>query len=176
VAFPVYAQTWRVAPGAIFDVYYKVRRIPSVLYAFGCGGLIGGASLLVAVLYDPRYAQASTYVAFLAFASALRLPNFAAAELMTAIGRIKATLHVNVARVIWLALAIPLGFVEFGPLGVVAAVGLMEVPAMLYSWFVLKSVGVLDFWRELEFLAAVAAGVLTGYLASITMFRFFPGL
>jgi lipopolysaccharide exporter len=50
VAFPVYAQTWREQPSALGSVYYGVRRRASILYAIGCGGLIGGAPLLVALL------------------------------------------------------------------------------------------------------------------------------
>jgi O-antigen/teichoic acid export membrane protein len=176
VVFPVYAQMWRTAPSALPSVYYSVRRLPSLLYAFGCGGLVGGAGLLVAVLYDPRYAGASRYIALLAIASTLRLPNLAAAEMMTAVGKIRMTLHANVVRVIWLCSAIPLGFFWFGPLGVVASVGLMEVPAMLYSWFVLRRLGVLDLREELAYLAAAASGATIGYLCASAALSLFPRL
>ena len=86
------------------------------------------------------------------------------------------TLHANVVRVIWLCTAIPFGFIWFGPLGVVAAVGLVEVPAMIYSWFVLRRLGVLNLREELAFLATAAAGGLIGYLVAAEALSLWPRL
>ncbi|MFL6727725.1 MAG: oligosaccharide flippase family protein [Sphingomicrobium sp.] len=174
VVYPVYAQIWRTAPGAIGSVYYRVRRSASVLYALGCGGLIGGASLLVAILYDPRYAGSATYISLLTISIALRLPNFAAAQMMIATGQTRATLHANIVRLIWLVLTMPLGFVEVGPIGVVASVGLIEVPAMLYSWVVLRRAGILDMREELLFLGALAVAAAAAFGISAEVLKWFP--
>ena len=176
VVFPAYAQIWRQAPGELANLYYRIRRIPSALYAFGCGGLIGSAGLVVAVLYDPRYAPASIFMSLLMIASALRLPNFAAAELLTATGDIQGTLRINVVRVIWLGLAIPGGFMLLGAIGVVAAVGLIEVPAMLYSWLLLHRIRVLNLREELLFIALVIAGAAVGFAVGTESMRLFPRL
>jgi O-antigen/teichoic acid export membrane protein len=174
IAFPVYAQTWRQAPTDLGAAYYRVRRLPSALYAFGCGGLIGGAALLVALLYDPRYAPASAFISLLVIGSALRLPNAAAAQLLIAVGLVDRTLRITVVRFVWLVVAIPVGFVLFGAMGVVAAVGLIEVPAMLYCWLMLRRVGILDLREELSFLALVAAGAAVGILGATEVLRVFP--
>jgi O-antigen/teichoic acid export membrane protein len=176
IAYPVYAQTSRDAPAQLGKVYYEVRNAASALYAFGCGGLIGGASLIVALLYDPRYGSASIFISLLMIASALRLPNQAAAELLTACGEIKATLHVNVLRIVWLLISIPAGFVLFRAIGVVGAVGLIEVPAMLYSWLLLRRVDVLDIRKELLFLGLLAAGTLIGLGGAREVLALFPRL
>jgi lipopolysaccharide exporter len=176
IVFPIYAQTWRQVPGELAAVYYNVRRVPSALYAFACGGLIGGAPLLIALLYDPRYAPASALLALLMISSALRLPNIAASEVLTAAGDMKRMLRMTVVRVIWLALAIPIGFMAFGAIGIVGAVGLIEVPAMLCSWLLLRKVGVLDLRQELSFLALVAAGAAIGFLGGSEVLRLFPHL
>jgi O-antigen/teichoic acid export membrane protein len=150
--------------------------MPSALYAFGCGGLIGGAPFLVALLYDPRYAPAATFISLLMISVALRLPNVAALQLLTATGDLKQLVKTNIVRVTWLALAIPAGFVLFGALGVVGAVGLIEVPAMLYTWLLLRKAGVLDLREELLFLALVAVGAAIGLAIATEALHLFPHL
>ncbi|WP_341632047.1 oligosaccharide flippase family protein [Sphingomonas agri] len=176
VLFPIYAQTWRQAPAEIGHVYYKAKRRAGALYAFSCGGLIGSASLLIALLYDPRYLPASTFLSLLMIASSLRLTTIAASEVLTAIGDMKRMLRMNVVRVLWLALAIPGGFVLLGSLGVVAAVGLIEVPAMLYSWVLLRRMAVLRIGEELTILGLICAGAAIGFLCSTEILLLFPHL
>jgi O-antigen/teichoic acid export membrane protein len=176
VAFPVYASTSREWPHALANVYYGVRRRASALYAFGCGGLIGGAPLLFALLYDPRYQSAAIFTSIITISGALLLPNFAAAELLTATGDIKGTLRVNVVRVVWLVGAIPLGYLAIGTLGVVVAVGTIEVPAMLYSWLLLHRIGILRMRHELSFLGLIAAGAAIGFALSTAALHLFPHL
>jgi len=72
--------------------------------------------------------------------------------------------------------AIPIGFILFGALGVIAAVGLIELPAMLYSWLLLRRVDVLDLREELSFLALIAAGAAIGFFGGTEVLRLFPRL
>ena len=176
IAFPVYAQTWRQTPSDLPTVYYGVRRTVSALYAFGCGGLIGGAQLLIALLYDPRYSAAAAFMSLLMISTALRLPNVAASELLTATGDMKRMVRITLVLVLWLAGAIPLGIVLFGTIGVVAAVGLMEVPAMLYCWLMLQKARVLDLREEMSFLGFVGVGAITGFLLGTEVLHLFPHL
>ena len=176
IAFPVYAQTYRQAPGELHKVYYRVRRAVSALYAFGCGGLIGGAPLLVALLYDPRYASSAAFISLLMISTALRLPNTAASELLTAAGNMKRMLGITVVRVVWLAIAIPIGFIMFGTMGIVGAVGLIEVPAMLFCWILLRRLHVLDLRQELLFIALIAAGAAIGFFGGSEALLLFPRL
>jgi lipopolysaccharide exporter len=176
VVFPVYASTWRERPSGLANVYYNVRRRASALYAFGCGGLIGGAPLLFALLYDPRYQSAALFMSIIMISGALLLPNFAAAELLTAIGDIKGTLRMNVVRLAWLVVAIPLGYLAIGTIGIVVAVGLIEVPAMLYCWLLLHRLSILRMREELLFLAVVAAGTTIGSALSTAALHSFPHL
>jgi len=79
-------------------------------------------------------------------------------------------------RVIWLALAIPIGIIVFGTIGVVGAVGLVEVPAMFYCWFLLRRGGVLDLREEFSFIALIAAGAAIGFLGGAQLLQWFPRL
>lgn len=176
ILFPVCAQTVREAPEQLSSVYYGVRRYTASLYAVGCGGLLGSARLIVALLYDPRYLPASTFISILMIASALRLPNVAAGELLTATGEMGRMVGIAAIRVVWLALAIPLGFVLLGAIGVVWAVGLVEVPAMLYCWFLLNRADILDLRQEVSFLALVASASAIGFAISTEFLQLAPQL
>jgi O-antigen/teichoic acid export membrane protein len=176
VLFPIYAQTWRQFPSELGQVYYRAKRRAAALYAFSCGGLIGSASLVIAILYDPRYFTAWAFLSLLMIASALRLSTIAASEVLTAIGDMKRMLRMNVVRVLWLAAAIPAGFLLLGVLGVVAAVGLIEVPAMLYSWVLLRRIHILKLREELFLLALVCAGAAIGALVGTELLHLFPHL
>lgn len=176
VAFPIYAATWRERPAAVSNVYYKIRRRQSALYAFACGGLIGSASLVVAILYDPRYAPAATYISLLMISVALQMPNLAAMQLLIAAGNLKPVVHVNLVRLLWLAIGIPIGYYLGGTLGVVTAVGLMEFPALILNWVLLRRLGVLNLREELSSLALIPTGAATGYLVAHAVLRLLPHL
>jgi O-antigen/teichoic acid export membrane protein len=176
VVFPIYAATWRDQPAALADVYYDVRRRQSALYAFACGGLIGSASLVVAVLYDPRYAPAAIYISLLMISVALQMPNLAATQLLTAAGNLKPLVQANVVRVLWLAIGIPIGFYLGGTLGVVASVGLIEVPALIFNWVLLRRQGVLDLREEVSTLTLIPAGAAVGYLVARAILYLAPHL
>ena len=166
-------------PGAraeLGTVYYRVRRLPAALYAFTCGGLIGSAGLVVALLYDPRYAGASIFVSLLMISTALRLPNIAAAQLMVAVGQVQKTMHMTIVRLLWVLMAIPVGFLFFGPIAVVAAIGLVEVPATIYCWLLLRRINVLNLRDELAYLGLVVAGSAIGWLGGTEVLRLFPHL
>jgi O-antigen/teichoic acid export membrane protein len=176
IVFPICARAWREEPANLAHIYYRVRRLAATLYGFGCGGLIGSAAFVVALLYDPRYASASAFVSLLMIGTALRLPNTAASQLMVAVGQVQKTVHITLVRLVWVAVTIPIGFLLVGPIGVVAAMGTIELPATVYCWILLRRIGVLRLREELRFLATVAAGAAIGWLGGTEILRLFPHL
>lgn len=166
IVFPKYTRTWLNDPKAIGHVYYAALRGTATLYALGVGCLIGGAPLLVSIVYDRRYRDAGLYLSLLAISAGLRLPTLAAQEVMVAIGRIRVVLDMNVLRVIWLIIAAPIGYWAHGTLGVILAVGLLELPVLAYCWVCLRKAGILDMRNELLYLGALCGGVIIGVAAS----------
>jgi len=169
VLYPVYARTWREQPDTLRSVFYTARWRVSMLYMVAAGGLIGTAPLLVAILYDPRYAAASLYLRLLAITPLLAMGTNAANEVLTASGRVHVTFHSNIAKLVWLAVAAPLAYWMFGPIGLIASIGTLELPTLLYDWVQLRRFGLLDLRRELALLALGAAGVVAGEAASATL-------
>lgn len=169
VIYPLYSRQWNADASRIASVYYSARQRVSVLFGLGTGTLIGSAPVLVSFLYDLRYRGAGVYVSLLAIGAGLRLPTYAAAEVMTAIGNIAVTLRANAIRVCWLATAGPLGFLIDGGTGVIGAVGLLELPILVYSWLVLRSAQILRMRYEIAYLMVMLVGFLFGRWGSSTV-------
>jgi len=166
VLYPAYAQLWREGHGDLRAQFYAKRYLPSLLYSFAAGGLIGCAPLVIALLYDPRYAAAAFYLQILAITPLVALASNSANEALTATGRIRATFEASAVKLVWLAIAGPIGYRMEGQLGLVIAVGLMEIPALLLKWVQMHRADLVDMRQELLFLGAGAAGILVGTAAT----------
>lgn len=162
VLYPAYAKAWREGAADLRQLFYRIRWLPSLLYTCAAGGLIGAAPLIVAILYDPRYQGATIYLQLLAIAPLFALASNAANETLTATGRIAATFQASIAKLVWLALAAPAGYLLWRELGLVAAVGLMEPAVVVFKWVQLYRVRLLDLGREAMFLSVGVAGFLMG--------------
>ena len=79
-------------------------------------------------------------------------------------------LFANFVRLGWLMIAGIAGFLTFGPIGLIAAVGVVELPVMLYCWYELARIGVFQIAEEMILLAALASGFLIGLIGNIAYF------
>lgn len=166
VLYPYYAQLWREQPGNLRALFYAKRWLPSLLYSFAAGGLIGSAPLVVAILYDHRYAGTALYLQLLAITPLFALTSYSANETLVAAGRIASAWQTSISKLAWLALAAPSGYLLAGQTGLVAAIGLMELPPVLLKWTQMYRMGMLDLRSEFIFLGAAACGMGVGALGS----------
>ncbi len=162
VLYPAYSEAWREGKEDLRAYFYEKRRLPSLLYCFAAGGLIGCAPLIIALLYDPRYAPAAIYLQILAITPLFALASYAGNETLTATGHIKATFQANLAKLTWFCIAAPLGYYLGGVMGLVVAIALVEIPAVLLKWWQMHRLDYLDIKQELLFLAAGSAGIVVG--------------
>lgn len=165
ILFPTYAKAWHDKEENLRELFYEKRRIPSLIYSFVAGGLIGSAPLVIAILYDPRYVQAAHYFQILAIAPLFALISNSGTETLTATGHIKITFQANVVKLVWFCLATPAGYILWGITGIVVAVGLMEIPAIALKWAQMRRLDMLDLRQEMQFLAAGAVGIAVGMVA-----------
>ena len=166
VLYPAYARTWREHPEELPALFYSSRRRMSCLYMMAAGALIGMAPLIVEVLYDDRYADAATFLRLLAISPLLALSSSSANEVLTATGRVHVTFHANLAKLVWLVIAVPAAFTSFGTIGLVAVVGSMEAPTLLYCWWQLRRAGLLRLTEELVLMGIGMGGILAGYIVN----------
>lgn len=170
ILLPAYARAWRAGADALAAVYYRDRRRIMLLYMVAVGGFIAMAPSVVALLYDPRYSATADYLRLLMLAPALALNNYAAREALIVADRVRTLLFANFVRLGWLAVAGTAGFLAFGPIGLVAAVGLVEVPVMLYCWYELARIEVFRIAEEALLLGALATGWLLGLAGNLAYF------
>ena len=86
------------------------------LYAFGGGGLIGVADLLVRFLYDPRYVTVAHYLSILGISTALMMTTRSMECVEVAKGRPRTAVEMNIARLAWLIGGGALALVRSDPL------------------------------------------------------------
>jgi lipopolysaccharide exporter len=146
--------------------FYAKRWRVSVLYMLAAGSLIGVAPLLVAILYDERYAGAAVYLRWLAVTPLLALASTSSNEVLTASGRVHVTFHANITKLAWLAIVGPAAFLLWGPIGLIACVGTLELPTLLYSWVQLHRFDLFGPREELLLAALGGCGVAIGYSVS----------
>jgi O-antigen/teichoic acid export membrane protein len=172
VLYPSLAQCWREAPDRLREEFYRKRMPLSALYICGVGGMMGAAHLIIAILYDERYQAASPFFQLLCVSTMFSLNNYATNELMIASGRQYYTFRANIARLIYLSLGVYPAFHWFGPIGVIAVIGSMELIAQLYGWGALLRLRLLDWRRELFLLGLAAIGYAAGSVVNSAGLRF----
>lgn len=169
ILYPAYVRAAANGAGeaGIALVYYRQKRLANLLYAFAVGGVIGGAYLIVAILYDARYASVAPYIQILSVSTLLKMSSMAAEEALIASGRPKITLLANVARMIWLLFLCTIAIMMGRPQLLVFIAGLSEVPAMFYYWVALRRVGIFSLREEMMWMLASVAGGAIGLTASL---------
>ena len=163
VLYPAYAAAVRTGSPPLRQVFYGMRRWPNLLYMMTIGGLGGGAGLIVSILYDARYGGVTLYLRLLCISAALVLANTASEEVLIAAGKLRATLNVNVIRIIYLVVGVAIAIVYGNTLILVAVFSLVEVAALANYWSSLRKVGLFDLREETVGLLAAGGGAAVGY-------------
>lgn len=163
VLFPFFAETFRKAPEKLDGLFYSARRRLTLILAFLLGGGIGGGDLIVRILLDERYLGAGVYLSILCVGPLFLLHRRFAENLMIAKGRMRSTLESNIASLVWIAIAAPLGYHFLGVIGLVAAFALIDASAAAYWAVNLARTGVLRLREEAYIIGAAAIGAAIGF-------------
>jgi O-antigen/teichoic acid export membrane protein len=175
ILLPAFARAYRDQPDTLAQAYYGSRRTLTLLYMMAMGGFIAMGSAVVDLLYDPRYQPAALYLQLLAIAPAIAMNNYAAREILIVVGRVQALLYANLVRLGWLLVAGTAGFVILGPIGLVAAVGCVEIPVQIYCWHELRRAGLFRITEEALIIAALLLGIGLGLIGNRLYFVVMAG-
>jgi len=167
ILLPSFARAQREGHAQLAQAYYDNKRMMMMLYMVAMGGFIAMAPSLVDLLYDPRYQAAATYLRVLSLAPAIAMNNYAAREVLIVVGRIHSLLYANLVRLVWLSLAGTGGFLAFGPLGLIVAVGCIEIPVQVYCWYELRRAGLLRIGEEALIFAGLLLGIVLGIAGNL---------
>jgi lipopolysaccharide exporter len=169
VTYPRLARVFHENPEGVSRELYQSRRIVALLFALAAGGVAGGADLIVRILFDDRYLSTGLYLSIFALAPAANLNALFSEQTLVACGHVRATLHFNLVRIVYLLLVGPLLYVMAGPIGLLLVFGTIDVAPMLVGWWRLRGLGILVLREEIVycviFLAGYGLGVVADQLA-----------
>ena len=161
IVYPAAAQAWRHGH-SVRDAYYRCWGRFFYLYAFAGGGLVGGADLLIRLLYDARYLAAAGYLKILAIATAMAMITRAMQELQVANGRTHATFELHVVRLIWLIAGGLLALARNNAMTLVLTIGLMEIPVYGFAAWRMHQLHLIRWGREVTLWLTIVAGIGVG--------------
>lgn len=165
VFFPLMSQLERDDPSGVLQAFYDSRMRLTLLLAFGIGGLIGGGTLVVQILFNDLYLTAGLYLSIVSLACLGRLITQPAIQALVAKGYVRIVLIANLWRLVWLAVSTPVAYHFSGPLGIVVAIALTEASIIPYLWWRQQGQGIFNLAKEVMILGAAGVGVLIGYAA-----------
>jgi lipopolysaccharide exporter len=175
IVYPAAAAAWREGT-SIAQAYYRSWGRFFYLYAFGGGALIGGANLLIRLLYDPRYLPAARYLTVLAISTALMMRTRSFEAMQVATGRQRVTIECSILRLFCLVCGGLLALARADAMILVLTLGLLELPVYLFGLFKMMQLQQVRWIRELSLGLTIAAGLIAGELTSAAGQILFPNL
>lgn len=169
VVLPVLSEASRTSSARLREQLTRIRPPFDIWYLGTAGLLFALGPSIIQLLYDDRYTSAGTMLQILSFSLIFaRFNVFNMAYL--AVGKPEYQAILSIAKLVAVALLLPILFNYFGLEGAIYAAALHPIAILpLHYWFA-RQLGLLDLKYELLVLPAWPAGYLAG-LASIELLR-----
>jgi O-antigen/teichoic acid export membrane protein len=164
VFFPAYSRVNNEDPGRLQQVFYRTRLATDALILPALGGLAVLGPFVVQLLYDERYQAAGWMLRVLSIRVALACMVSPLQFCLFALGHARYGFYLNLARVITLAIGVPVGFHFAGVPGLVWAVAVSEIPALAVCYWGFTRAKLVSVIHELRAPAFYAAGLALGFL------------
>ena len=174
VLYPRCAHDFRSDPDVYWIKYYtnNIKVFISILIVPAAIG--GVARLLIALLYDPRYALAGPILQAFMLRSTLLALASPAEDLLIASGETQVILVGNVFRAIGMLAASLTGYYFFGFMGFVYGVALSGLPPLLYYLWLQNRKKILIVKYEMYKVAFVFCIALAAYIGSSVLLSIWP--
>ena len=161
VSFPALSEVARERPAALRSAYYRFHLAVGLPACFAAGLLVAAAEPLVAVLYDPRYAEAGWMLQTLAIAL-VTLPFRVATQCFVVLGEPAQMSAICAIRLAALCAAVPLGWHFFGLPGALWAIVLSYFSTLPTTLAFVVRHGLFDLRQELALIPAFLVGFGVG--------------
>jgi lipopolysaccharide exporter len=174
VLYPRCAHDFRADPDTYWIRYYtnNIKVFFSILIVPAAIG--GGARLLIAVLYDPRYALAGPILQAFMLRAMLFAVASPAEDLLIASGESQVILIGNVFRAVGMLIASLTGYYFFGFMGFAYGIALSGLPPLIYYLWLQNRKRILIVKYELYKAAFLCAIVLIAYVGSSLLLTIWP--
>ena len=174
VFFPAYSRVRTEGHARLQQVYYRTRLAVDGVVITILGGLSALGPAVIQLLYDDRYHDAGWMLQLLALRVAISALTAPAQFLLIALGQTSYGFWLNLARTVALFGGVPIGFFSAGISGLVWAVALSEVPALLVVYYGVAREKLLSPLLELRVPLFFAGGFVLGHLVNLILQRFGP--
>jgi O-antigen/teichoic acid export membrane protein len=169
VFFPAYSGVRSEGLDRLRDVFYKSRMAVDALVIPALGGLTVLGPTVVHLLWDDRYDDAGWMLRVLSVRVAIAALSAPYQFCLFAVGESRYGFFLNLARTVALFAGIPIGVKLGGIAGVVWAVTISEIPALLVVFVGFVRHGLASPVRELRVPVFYAAGAGLGYLCLLAL-------
>jgi O-antigen/teichoic acid export membrane protein len=169
VLYPVLSEAGRETDGNIAKLYYRLRLQLDLLSMGGPGLLAGGGGWIVHLLWDERYADAAWILQILCVRLAIASLVSPSETCLLALGHPRYNFQRSAARLVAAVVLIPVGWYAGGVKGLLWGTVATEAVTALAVWPKCRSLGLLNFRRELLAIAIFVVGFGIGHLAKISL-------
>lgn len=174
VIFPSLSEALRSSDSqAAPRVYTRVQQLADGLLGLLAGGLLMTGHRVVALLYDPRYAEAGWMLEYLSL-GLLAMRQQILEQLMFARGQPGWVIVNNALRALGLLCLIPAGYATAGERGAILGVVASQFASWPLSLLFKYRLGLLSWSSERWWLPALAGGLALGWLVERLLATLFP--
>lgn len=167
--FPIFAEAYRRNANSLAEVFYPQRRRTAALFGFMLGGGVGGAEIIIRILFDDRYLGATPMFALLCAGPVFSISSTCAEAALVVLGRLRTSLDAGLLRLGWITLLSFPALHYLGPLGVVAVFAFTEAPVFVWLAVQTHRRGLFRWREEAVPFAAALAGASVGFGGSLAI-------
>lgn len=164
VFFPAYSRVNNDEPHRLREVFYRTRLVSDAIILPALGALAMLGPWVVSLLYDARYEAAGPMLRVLSIRVALSCMVWPLQFCLFALGHARYGFYLNLGRVVALGIGVPIGYHIAGVSGLVWAVAISEIPALIVCYVGFTRAKLLSVLYELRAPAFYAAGLALGFV------------
>ncbi len=161
VAAPAFSDVLSSRPERLREVYLRMRLPFDVIFVAGAGALFATGPWIVALLYDPRYAEAGAILQILSF-GVLFARYGVSTSAWLALQKPQAIAVMNLVRVVAFFVLLPLAYHAYGAIGAYWAIAFYSAAMLPVVWWYDRQFGLLSWRHELLTLAFWPLGWAAG--------------
>jgi O-antigen/teichoic acid export membrane protein len=163
LSFPALSEVARKDPVRFSQLYFRMRWISDAGFVWTAGFLFAAADLIVAILYDKRYASAGFMLQLLSLSLIFNRYNLAGYVYLAA-GRLSYASALNWIKMISLFCLVPTLYYFFGTNGAILGIAIHRAPTMIFIYIFDRRLRLLNMPLEFAALGFWLAGWGSGKL------------
>lgn len=167
VAMPAMSKVHRDRPQGMQRTYYRARFALDAAFLPLLSALAVCAPIVVTILYDERYTAAGWMLQLLIIRAAFHCVVEPGRECLVAANRPEYALWMTIGRTLGVVVGLPIGWYLAGLPGLIIAMTLSEIPALLVIWHGMIRYNLFSVLRELRAAAFVVAGAFIGWCVTL---------